>query len=241
MADFDQYAENYGRLMDQCAALSGEMSQYFADYKARYVAAALEPTRQRQKILDFGCGVGMLSAALKKHLPAVTQHGYDISPASIDQVDASLAQDGRFTSDLARLDNDYDAIVVAAVLHHVAINQRTDILRELAQRLTGNGKLFVFEHNPLNPVTRWVVRQCPFDHDAILLMPGEAIARLHDAGLRYRRCDYIVFFPKLLSSCRPLERFLGWCPLGAQYVITAAKDPLTRTDEYRDTDSGGCR
>ena len=216
MAEFDQYAETYGRLLDQGVALSGETSQYFADYKARYIAAAIEPTKSRKKILDFGCGVGLLSAALKTVLPDVTLHGYDVSPESLAKIDSALLQHGRFTAEVASLDSDYDAIVMASVLHHVPVNQRTDIMVELANRLSDSGKLIVFEHNPLNPVTRWVVRQCPLDRDAILLMPGEVITRLRDAGLRHNRCDYVVFFPKLFSSCRPLERFLGWCPLGAQ-------------------------
>ena len=238
MADFDQYAGTYGRLLDQSVALSGETSQYFAEYKARYIAAAMAPTNSRNKILDFGCGVGLLSAALKTSLPDVTLHGYDVSPESLVKIDSALLQNGRFTAELTSLDSDYDAIVMASVLHHVPVNQRTDIMIELANRLADDGKLFVFEHNPLNPVTRWVVRQCPFDHDAILLKPGEVIKRLHDAGLRYHQCDYIVFFPKFLSSCRPLERFLGWCPLGAQYVITAATNPRDHIDENRHTASG---
>ena len=237
MADFDQYAGTYDRLLDQSLALSGETSQYFAEYKARYIAAAMAPSRS-QKILDFGCGVGLLSAALKTARPDVTLHGYDVSSESLAKIDSALLQSGRFTAELTCLDSDYDAIVMASVLHHVPINQRTDIMVELANRLAGDGKLIVFEHNPLNPVTRWVVRQCPFDHDAILLMPGEVITRLRDAGLRDNKCDYIVFFPKFFSSCRPLERFLGWCPLGAQYVITAAKNPADHIDENLHTASG---
>ena len=239
MADFDQYAETYGRLLDQSVALSGETSRYFADYKARAIAAARAPSKC-QKILDFGCGVGLLSAALKTFLPDVTLHGYDVSPESLAKIDSALLQSGRFTAELTSLDRDYDAIIMASVLHHVPVNRRTDIMIELANRLADDGKLIVFEHNPLNPVTRWVVRQCPFDRDAILLRPGEVIVGLRDAGLRYHQCDYIVFFPKLFSSCRPLERFLGWCPLGAQYVITAAKNPGDHNDENRHT-AGGVR
>lgn len=238
MADFDQYAQGYRTLLDQSVALSGETSHYFADYKARYMAAALDPNGRQKKILDFGCGVGLLSAALKKYLPGVIQHGYDVSPASIDNVDATLANCGRFTSDLGRLDSDYDAIVMAAVLHHIPAVKRGDVFRELEGRLRATGKLLVFEHNPLNPVTRWVVDRCPFDRDAVLLKPKEVIAHLRDVGLRFVGRDYIVFFPRLLSRCRPIERSLGWCPLGAQYVITAAKDPVTGIGENGNMDGG---
>lgn len=218
--------------------LAGETSDYFADYKARYVAAALGAYESQPKILDFGCGIGLLSAALKKGLPSAIQHGYDVSAASIDNIETTLAQSGRFTSDLARLDNDYDAIVMAAVVHHVPIAERGDIFRDLSGRLATNGKLLVFEHNPLNPVTRWVVNQCEFDRDAVLVTPREVIDRLRDAGLTFIRREYIVFFPRVLSGCRPLERFLGWCPMGAQYVVTAVKESMTEPAEYRNRDNG---
>lgn len=238
MADFDQYGQTYSKLLDQCVALSGETSHYFADYKASYMAAALGASGRRKKILDYGCGVGLLSAALKKYFPGAIQHGYDVSAASISSVDTSLAQSGCFTSDLGRLDHDYDAIVMAAVLHHVPVGERGNIFRDLSDRLAANGKLIVFEHNPLNPVTRWVVKQCAFDRDAVLVKPQHVIEHMRDAELRVIRRDYIVFFPRLLSGCRPVERFLGWCPIGAQYVITAAKKSLTQIDEYLNMNIG---
>jgi hypothetical protein len=35
-------------------------------------------------------------------------------------------------------------------------------------------------------------------------------------GLRWT-----LFFPAMLAPLRPLERGLGWLPLGAQYVLVA--------------------
>jgi hypothetical protein len=35
--------------------------------------------------------------------------------------------------------------------------------------------------------------------------------------------DYIVFFPRWLSGLRPLEEYLGWCQLGAQYAVVAGR------------------
>jgi hypothetical protein len=34
---------------------------------------------------------------------------------------------------------------------------------------------------------------------------------------------YCVFFPRLLWRLRPLERYLTWLPLGAQYYVAAQK------------------
>ena len=35
--------------------------------------------------------------------------------------------------------------------------------------------------------------------------------------------EYVVFFPRWLAWFRPLEPFLGWCPLGAQYVVVTSR------------------
>ena len=237
MADFDQFSKTYRDVLDQSVAISGEASEYFVDYKARYMAA-MAFSWGIKKILDFGCGVGSLSVALKKYLPNVSMHGYDISSACIERVDSTLAAAGRFTTDLSRLDHDYDAIVVATVLHHIPVVKRKSIIRELANRLSTNGILLVFEHNPVNPITRWVVNHCPFDRDAVLLKPKEVIAHLYSVGLQLVKQDYIVFFPRPFSLCRPIERFLWWCPLGAQYVIIGKKLSKGTISKSANMDSG---
>jgi hypothetical protein len=37
------------------------------------------------------------------------------------------------------------------------------------------------------------------------------------------RRDYIVFMPRFLAFLRPLEPWLTWLPMGAQYVVLAEK------------------
>ena len=151
-------------------------------------------------------------------------HGFDVSDASIDAMDPRLRKRGRFTSRLGELDADYDAIVVSNVMHHIRPDERQRTVSELAARLDTGGRLVIFEHNPLNPVTRWVVAHCPFDDDAILLPRRETSSYLSNAGLRLSRLDYVLFFPGILGWLRPLERGLAWCPLGAQYTLVAGKE-----------------
>ena len=109
------------------------------------------------------------------------------------------------------------------VMHHIVPQERRDVVQNLAARLGRGGLLSIFEHNPTNPVTRWVVSQCAFDDDAILLPPRETAGHLAAAGLRLKRRDYIVFMPSFLAWLRPLEWSLRWLPLGAQYATMAAK------------------
>jgi len=44
------------------------------------------------------------------------------------------------------------------------------------------GHVVVFEHNPLNPVTRFVVARTPIDPNAILLRAAEVMRGLSGAG-----------------------------------------------------------
>jgi SAM-dependent methyltransferase len=219
---FDQFAGDYKQVLDQSIAASGEDSSYFAEYKARYLARTLGAGFSG-KTLDFGCGVGLLSGFLKKHVPASRLDGFDVSRESIARIDPSLSGQGVFTSNEDQLARDYDFIVVANVMHHVVPEERSRTIADLTRRLAARGKLAVIEHNPANPLTRRTVDRCAFDKDAVLLRPAEAQSLIQGAGLQLLRRDYIVFMPRVLSVLRPLEPWLAWLPLGAQYAVLGEK------------------
>jgi 2-polyprenyl-3-methyl-5-hydroxy-6-metoxy-1,4-benzoquinol methylase len=220
MAEFDRFATNYKSVLDRSVAIAGESSEYFTEYKAAYIDRLLGRERDR-KILDFGCGVAMLSSALAKLRAGDTIHGFDVSDESLEQVEAGLRERGVFTSSLDALHRDYDLIVVSNVMHHLPPAERQATISDLASRLTRGGTLLVIEHNPFNPVTRWVVSHCDFDDDAILLWPKEVRRYFTEAGLKTARRDYVLFFPRFLSRLRGIEPALGWFPLGAQYALSA--------------------
>jgi 2-polyprenyl-3-methyl-5-hydroxy-6-metoxy-1,4-benzoquinol methylase len=223
MTDFDRIAPNYKEIVDGTLTLSGETSEYFAEYKARFTAQELATPGFTGKILDFGCGVGLLSRFLRMHFPASTLHGYDVSADSIGRIDPDLRSHGVFTASVAMLDHDYDVIIVSNVLHHTRPEDRQSLITAVRERLTKTGKVVVFEHNPANPVTRWVVRHSPVDREAHLLPQREILTYLRRAGLHLIRRAYIVFFPHPLAWFRVLEPWLTWFPMGAQYAVVAAR------------------
>ena len=222
VAEFDQFASNYKSVLDRSVALGGESSEYFIEYKAAYIDQLLGAAPR--KILDFGCGVGALSAALAQRRARDVIHGYDVSTDSLDQIEPALRAHGVFTSCLDDLHRDYSLIVLSNVMHHIPPEQRRATIDDLAARLALGGRLLVIEHNPLNPLTRWVVAHCEFDDDAVLLWPGEVRDYFSAAHLREPRRDYMLFFPRALSSLRGLEKSLRWLPLGAQYAFSACRD-----------------
>jgi hypothetical protein len=109
------------------------------------------------------------------------------------------------------------------VLHHVPPAERSALMDTVASTLAPGGRLIVFEHNPLNPVTRHAVKICPFDENAVLLFPGEVKRLLRGAKLDPVALDYIVFFPHALRFARGMEPGLSWVPLGAQVCAWGTK------------------
>ncbi|MBI5202085.1 MAG: class I SAM-dependent methyltransferase, partial [Elusimicrobia bacterium] len=142
---------------------------------------------------------------------------------SLKSAEAELARKVRFTADAASLGSDYSLIVVANVFHHIEPAQRKATFAALRKLLALGGRLVVFEHNPFNPATQWIVDRCAFDENAVLLPSSETIDGMKAAGLTPERRDFISFVPGFLAPLQPLERFLGWCPAGAQYAAVGRR------------------
>jgi SAM-dependent methyltransferase len=224
---FDEYAGDYAATVNAAIAASGEDSEFFADLKAVLVREALGD--HVRTLLDFGCGVGGSTRALARAFPASRISGWDVSPESIararalggERLDFSAGSEG--ATQLPFPDARFDAAFTACVFHHIPREEHARWARELHRAIAPGGTLVLFEHNPWNPLTRKVVRDCPFDEGVILLRPGYARRLLREAGFTVSRPRYYFFFPHLLRALRPLERLLRWLPLGGQYFLEARR------------------
>jgi 2-polyprenyl-3-methyl-5-hydroxy-6-metoxy-1,4-benzoquinol methylase len=230
LAVFDPFADSYSDLVTKSVRVTGESSDYFAEYKARFLARVLAGSAVK-RILDYGCGVGSLARHLVTQFPLASIDGFDPSVESILKIDDSVRGRGSYVSSSQELGSDYDLIVLANVLHHVKPTKRQAIFGETFSRLAPGGRLVVLEHNPFNPLTRWAVSQCAFDADAILLSSAETRRLFQMAGFKVARRDFIVFFPRWLAFLRRLEPLLHWCPSGAQYAILGIKGEISSAPE----------
>ena len=66
-------------------------------------------------------------------------------------------------------DGSFDVCFTICVLHHVAAERRPALVEEMKRVCRPGGLVAVFEHNPLNPLTRKAVRDCEFDRGVKLL------------------------------------------------------------------------
>jgi SAM-dependent methyltransferase len=217
---FDSYAKSYEGLHRTSVAASGEDPAYFHDYK---IDCLRRMGLLRGPLVDYGCGTGNLTERFARAAEVHELHGYDPSCESLAEARerAPLAQLHIDPSTLPRAH--FATAVLSGVLHHVPPRDRDRVLGSVRDVLRPGGNIVVFEHNPLNPVTRRAVAACPFDDDAILLWPWEARSLLRRAGFYDVRLDYIVFFPKALAFLRGLEPRLRRVALGAQQMLVGVR------------------
>ncbi|MBL4593060.1 MAG: class I SAM-dependent methyltransferase [Flavobacteriales bacterium] len=226
--NFDDHAKDYRNTHDKSVEMSGADSDYFSEYKIIELLKFENP-KQTLRILDFGCGDGNSSVYIRKYFPNATIFGVDVSEASI-----KLASEKGITNTIFNAYNgatlpfdaeEFDFIFTSMVFHHIEHKLHDGVLKEIRRVLKTGGRFYNFEHNPNNPFTRKVVRECEFDEDAVLLKPSYNREVTNKSGLKTDKLNYTLFFPRheIFKIFLGLEKLLTWCPIGAQYYIRAIK------------------
>jgi SAM-dependent methyltransferase len=214
--DFDAHAAEYNATLQEQLSFFDQDDAYFAEYKISIIKEKLPFAPAR--ILEYGCGVGRNLRPLKEAFPKADISGCDISKESLKYAQAySFATLYHLGQDPIR--GKFDLVFVSCVFHHINPALRKGVAAEIYELLEDGGDAFVFEHNPYNPVTRRLVDRCPFDADAVLLSCRELERLFSAAGLKRAHCRYTLFIPSRLKGLRPIERWLGWLPLGGQYFL----------------------
>jgi len=217
--DFDQYVGRYEAILAAQTNFFDGDSSYFARYK---VELAQRLVGKVDAILDFGCGIGRSMPHLLDVFPGADIVGCDPSAESL-AIARRENPSCRFTA-MEELgpDPQFDLVIASCVFHHIPLSDRQRAIRYCYRRLKEGGHFIIFEHNPINPVTRHLVKNCPFDADAVLLSMRETIARMRNERLNIDDSSYYLFFPQQLAAFRPLEKYLGWLPAGGQYFVCAS-------------------
>ena len=227
VAEFDKFAEEYLATHKTNLAVTGESPDYFARYKIVEVARRLKQLGLAPKrVLDFGCGIGSSAPHLREAFPEAEITGVDVSEKSLAVARQRFPGAANFVAyDPSGAPpapaGGYDLIFSACVFHHIEHAEHVGIFRKLRERLASGGVMTIFEHNPVNPVSRYIVATCPFDENAVLIPAGELAKRQRDAGFGKVDVAYTGFFPGPLKALRPLEPLMTKIPVGAQYCTLA--------------------
>jgi ubiquinone/menaquinone biosynthesis C-methylase UbiE len=227
-AEFDKFAEDYLSTHQRHIAISGEAPDYFARYKIEIVRRLWNRSGKAEPraILDFGAGIGNSLPHLAAHFPGAQITALDVSAKSLAIAESRFPGLAGFVGydgggDLPLADHSIDLIFSSCVFHHIDAAEHVAIFKTLRRVLAPGGRMIIFEHNPINPVTRYIVATCEFDENAVLIPAGAFRARQQAAGFARVERTYTGFFPAALKRLRPLERFMASLPLGAQYYTDA--------------------
>jgi SAM-dependent methyltransferase len=235
-AVFDGYAEEYDAAVQGVIGASGEQVEYFAELKVELARRYVAPERPTT-VLDFGCGIGNTTRLLRDAFAGADVTGYDPSARSIEvatRLSVARPERLRFVGHngggagdaLPFAEASFELIFTANVFHHIERRDHRRWVSELRRVLRPTGQLLVFEHNPYNPLTRRVVRACPFDEGVVLLRPGYARRLLRQTGFDVVPPHYYFFFPRSLRGLRSIESQLRRVPLGAQYFVAGRPRPM---------------
>ncbi len=223
---FDDYADDYDATLAQGLAASGEDSSYFARGRVLWLRECLRRLGERpQSILDYGCGGGSTAPLFHDLLGAEMVVGLDASAKLIARANQQYgSKRSRFLMiEHYEPNGRVDLAYCNGVFHHVPVSKRAKVVAYIAAALRPGGCFALWENNPWNPGTRYIMSRIPFDRDAITLTSHETQCLLTAAGFEIVQTNFLFVFPRLLGWLRWIEPFMSGLPLGAQYLVLGRK------------------
>jgi trans-aconitate methyltransferase len=226
MSDFDQFSSDYDSALAEGLSLTGEDKLYFARGRLAWLAQVLAKFPMRtESLIDYGCGTGTSASLFFEQLGVEEIIGLDPSINSLEVA--------RKTHDTARMKfyhlDEYqpcgqiDLTFCNGVFHHIPPKERADTISYIYRCLRPGGFFAVWENNPWNPGTRFVMSRIPFDRDAVMLSHTEMGRIVKKCGFEVLRTDFLFIFPKALRFLRWIEPSLSRLPLGGQYQVLCRK------------------
>jgi SAM-dependent methyltransferase len=237
-SSFDGYAENYNEILEKTLAVSGEGKDYYARGRVAWLARRLNEMGVRPRaVMDFGCGTGSTATWFHELLNAESVLGVEDSPKLVEVARRSFG--GARTAFLSRKEvapeEDMDLVFSSCVFHHIPVSERASAVQTIFRSLKPGGLFSLWEQNPWNPATKFLMSRCEFDKDAVTLTPPEARGLLRAGGFEIVRTDFLFIFPRAFAWLRWLEPMVSRLPLGAQYEVLGRKpaEPGRMAPEHR--------
>jgi SAM-dependent methyltransferase len=221
MSEFDRHASNYSRLVQDSLGIAGRSHDFFMQVKADLLLRLLESqgNPSAARVLDVGCGVGLMHRWFDGRVAEV--HGVDMSEESITEARKNNPASRFALTDGKTLpyeDARFDLAFAVSVFHHLPPGQWSPFIAEMKRVVRPKGIVAILEHNPLNPLTQFIVRGSILDVNAALLTPWKTSQLLGSNDFHEVRTEYFLFTPFRHKVARKIDRYLAKVPLGAQYV-----------------------
>ncbi|MDI1264414.1 MAG: methyltransferase domain-containing protein [bacterium] len=228
--DFDDAAADYEAKINASLSFAGREHSFYIDLKREHILRLAREHFDEVKdldVLDLGCGLGAYHPGLEGKFHEL--HGIDVSGQSIQLAAEShpFVQYSAFDGDrLPYRDGQFSVVFTVCVMHHVPPPQWTGFVAEMRRVIKPGGLALVFEHNPYNPATQYIVKTCDIDKDAVLLRPGKLRRMFAEAGFAQVETRTIISVPPSGPLLSGLDQILGYLPFGAQYYLRGVK-PLS--------------
>ncbi len=227
--DFDTYAAEYEAAVDQSVSFTGRNAAFFAERKVDILETIVLPEvgpLGTLSVLDVGCGTGTTDRVLMPRVGGL--HGVDISEEMLAKARLNVPNASYSWYDGEKLpftDGTFDAVVAICVLHHVPVSNRFKFVSEMVRVVRPGGVVAIFEHNPMNPLTRRAVNSCELDVDAVLVPSRGALELLREAAESEPCLRHFLFSPLGGGAGRALDNGLQRLPLGGQYAAWVRRRP----------------
>ncbi len=228
-SDFNDYAKNYREVHTKnIKPVSGADSFFFSEQKVQELSRFEKD--QKLRLLDIGCGDGVSEVYFQQYFPQMEIVGIDNSEQSILLAQKRNISTCKFQvyngERIPHEDSSFDIVFIACVLHHIQQAKHSEFLKESFRVLKKGGRLYLFEHNPLNPLTKYVVRNCEFDKGVQLIWAGTLKNLIIAQGFKSVIINYTLFFPRfrVFKPFLKLEKYLKKIPFGGQYYLRCIKD-----------------
>ncbi|MFE0170672.1 methyltransferase domain-containing protein [Streptomyces sp. NPDC059002] len=154
------HADSRGRLIGSARAYEFFGALFFGGLRGRAYdrLAALSGARPGDRVLDVGCGTGLLTRRMARTVaPDGSAVGVDPSPSVLayardHTTEANCSYEEGVGQELGLPDASVDVVVSCLALHHVPEDQRQAAVREMHRVLRPGGRLMLADFRP--PRTR---------------------------------------------------------------------------------------
>lgn len=228
--DFDRFADSYEEMTNQAISFTGRDHAFYIDVKREHIVRLAQrhfADLESLSVLDLGCGLGAYHPGLEGRFREL--HGVDVSAQSVKSAAARHPFVRYSTYDGSRLpygDRQFSMVFTICVMHHVPPLQWESFVAEAYRVTVPGGLMLVFEHNPYNPLTQYIVKTCEIDKDAALLQPAKLRRMFTAAGFTDVFTRTIISVPPAGRILTRMDSLLGNLPFGAQYYLSATKKAL---------------